>query len=168
MLDPSQSGVAFSLGEAFQHFAFSKASGLGESSWVCFSIPLTHTPLLFLREDITYQRGSSSGRLGYICKSSQRPLSIKIFTSRVQKEINICVGASRGSPSFLGKMLIINASGCLQNAQVLSQVRGLFIPLCFLPINPILQPLFVLIGAGSPVRILNFCPIIFCKRYKKK
>lgn len=103
LLDPSQSGVAFSLGEAFQHFAFSMASGLGERSWVCFSIPLTHTLLLLLREDITYQRGSSPGRLGYICKSSQRPLSIKIFVSRVQKEINTCVGASRGPPPLSRK-----------------------------------------------------------------
>ena len=61
-----------------------------------------------------------------------------------------------GFSPFLGKMLLINASGpplkCwVSNVQVFFQVRGLLRPLFFLPINPGLQPLFILMGLGPPV-----------------
>lgn len=48
-----------------------------------------------------------------------------------------------------------------------SNLGGLHFPLFFLPINPVSQLLFLLVGLGCSIPSLNFCPIIFFKSTTK-
>jgi hypothetical protein len=81
----------------------------GEWLLLFFWPPHPFPPPVLLREEITYQRVPL--QKDYACKSSQRPLRIKIFISRVQKEINTGMGDRMGLSPFLGKMLM---NECLQ------------------------------------------------------
>lgn len=89
------------------------------------------------------------------------------FICRVQKETNTGSGCRMEFFPFLGKMLLVSASGIVLSAECqmhkCSSKSGarLVLFFFFLPINPGLRPVFILMGRGPPVLSLSVCPIIF-------